>query len=406
MELMTPMQDVVVIGGGPAGSSVANIVASHDCSVTILEKEFFPRYHIGESLIPFTYHALNRLGVVDKMKQSSFTKKYSVQFVAEDGTLHEPFYFSSRYDINTIAQTWQVDRAKFDKMLIDQAVANGASVVYGARVNELMYTKSGRVNGVRYTDTTTNTSQEVFAKWVVDATGRASLVGKNNKWMMKDPVLSNKMAIWTYFRGCKRAEGIDGGATIVAFIKDKGWFWFIPLEDGITSVGVVAEGSYLKRDQTKTISEMFWNEVKNNKWLENTLQNSERTADFSSTTDYSMQSKRSVAPGVVLVGDALAFLDPVFSSGVLLALKSGVMIGDILSKAIKDLNLDESCFLGYHETMQKSVENMRKLIHAFYNVNISFKDIMKQHPWAVNQITDCLSGDLETDYTELWKILI
>lgn len=399
------MKDVVVIGGGPAGSSVANIVASNNQSVLVLEKEFFPRYHIGESLIPFTYHALNRLGVVDKMKESSFTKKYSVQFAGEDGTLHEPFYFSSRYDVNTVAQTWQVDRAKFDKMLMDQAVVNGACVMYGTQVNELLYTKSGRVNRVKYTDLTTNTSHEVFTKWVVDASGRGALVGKNNKWMIKDPVLSNKMAIWTYFKGCKRAEGIDGGATIVAFIKDKGWFWFIPLQDDVTSVGVVAESLYLKRDDTKMASEMFWNEVKNNKWLQGALKDAKRTADFSTTTDYSMQSKRSAAPGVVLAGDALAFLDPVFSSGVLLALKSGVMVGDILSKAIKDLNLDESRFDDYHRVMQKSVENMRKLVHAFYNVNISFKDIMKQHPWAVNQITDCLSGDLETDYNELWKVL-
>jgi flavin-dependent dehydrogenase len=213
------------------------------------------------------------------------------------------------------------------------------------------------------------------------------------------------MAIWSYFKGCKRAEGIDGGATIVAFIKNKGWFWYIPLENNITSVGVVAESSYLMRNGIRGIDNVFSREVQNNKWLSGQLKDVERIADFTSTTDYSLQSKCSAAPGLVLVGDALAFLDPVFSSGVLLALKSGVMVGDVLNQALKDSNIDSSCFDEYHNRMQLSIENMRKLIHAFYNVNISFKDIMQQHPWAINQITDCLSGDLEMDYTELWSIL-
>lgn len=396
--------DVLVVGGGPAGSSVANILAQNSNSVIVLEKEVFPRYHIGESLIPFTYNALDRLGVIEDLCNSSFTKKYSVQFAQEDGTLHKPFYFSSRYDINTIAQTWQVDRSKFDKMLLDKAAEKGAQVIYNARADELIYSND-RVIGVKYTDLTNNSNKEVFAKWVVDASGRKALAAKKNNWMQRDPLLQNKMAIWSYFKGCKREKGIDGGATIVAFIKNKGWFWYIPLQNDITSVGVVAESSYLMRDGIRGIDNVFSREVQNNKWLFNQLKDVERIADFNSTTDYSLQSKYSAAPGVVLVGDALAFLDPVFSSGVLLALKSGVMAGDVLNKVLKDSIVDISCFEEYHDRMNHSIENMRKLIHAFYNVNISFKDIMQQYPWAVDQITDCLSGDLETDYTELWNIL-
>lgn len=401
---MNKSVDVLVIGGGPAGSSVANIVAQNKHNVLVLEKDSFPRYHIGESLIPFTFNSLERLGAVEELRNSSFTKKYSVQFAQEDGTLNKPFYFFDRYDINTVAQTWQVDRSKFDKMLLDRAAQNGAQVNYNAKVNELIYSKD-RVVGARYTDLTDNTHKEVFAKWVVDASGRKALTAKKNNWMKRDPLLQNKMAIWSYFKGCKRDEGIDGGATIVAFIKNKGWFWYIPLENDITSVGVVAESSYLMRDGIKGIDNVFSREVQNNKWLLNQLKEVERISDFASTTDYSLQSKCSAAPGVVLVGDALAFLDPVFSSGVLLALKSGVMVGDVLNQALNNLDTEVSCFNSYHNCMQTSVENMRRLIHAFYNVNVSFKDIVRQHPWAVNQITDCLSGDLDKDYTELWNVL-
>jgi flavin-dependent dehydrogenase len=396
--------DVLVVGGGPAGSSVANIVAQGNNHVLVLEKDVFPRYHIGESLIPFTYNSLERLGVIPELRNSSFTKKYSVQFAQEDGTLHKPFYFSDRYDINTVAQTWQVDRSKFDKMLLDKAVERGAKVIHNARVDELIYSDK-RVVGVKYTDLINNTTKEVFAKWVVDASGRKALAAKKNSWMERDPLLRNKMAIWSYFKGCKRADGIDGGATIVAFIKNKGWFWYIPLENDITSVGVVAESSYLMRDGIRGIGNVFSREVQNNKWLSRQLKDVERTSEFASTTDYSLHSKCSTAPGVVLVGDALAFLDPVFSSGVLLALKSGVMVGDVLNKALSDPTTEDSCFDSYHDCMQLSIENMRKLIHAFYNINLSFKDIIQQHPWAVDQITDCLSGDLERDYAELWNLL-
>lgn len=397
--------DVLVVGGGPAGSSVANIVASQHHDVMVLEKTTFPRYHIGESLIPFTFHALERLGVVDELRKSSFVKKYSVQFAQEDGTLHRPFYFSSRYDINSVAQTWQVDRAKFDLMLMHQAVARGAQVQYGANVDEVLYDTTGRASGVRYTDASTRTTHEVAAKWVVDASGRSALVGKQHQWMTRDPVLRNKMAVWTYFQGCPRAKGMDGGATVVAFIKNKGWFWFIPLENNITSVGVVAESAYLMRDGVRGLDNVFWREAHNNKWLQQVLSSATVAAEFKSTTDYSMQSQHAAAPGVVLVGDALAFLDPVFSSGVLLALKSGVMVGDVLCEALVSNNPDASVFDVYHTKMRTSVENMRKLIHAFYDINISFKDIMQQHPWAADKITDCLSGDLEQDYADLWNIL-
>jgi flavin-dependent dehydrogenase len=158
------------------------------------------------------------------------------------------------------------------------------------------------------------------------------------------------------------------------------------------------------RNGIKGITEAFSREVYNNIWLHNQLKNAKRVADFASTTDYSMQSKYSTAPGLVLVGDALAFLDPVFSSGVLLALKSGVMAGDMLNEALIKNNTD-NLFDEYHDCMQLSLKNMRKLVHAFYNINVSFKDIIRQHPWAVDQITDCLSGDLERDYTKLWDIL-
>ena len=399
------MYDVIVIGAGPSGSSVANIVSKNGYNVLVLEKETFPRYHIGESLIPFTYKPLQKLDVIKDLQESNFIKKYSVQFVQQDGTEHKPFYFFDRYDKNTIAQTWQVDRSSFDNLLIGKAINNGAKVLYNKRVDQLIY-KEGKVVGVKYTDINTLESCIVYSKWVVDASGRSALVSKAKNWQKNDPLLSNKMAIWTYYTDCERPEGIDAGATIVAFIENKGWFWYIPLANNTTSVGVVANNNYLMRNKTKDISTIFEKEVNNNIWLNNKLKNSTRVRIHRSTTDYSKYSLKCVDDGVVLVGDANAFLDPVFSSGVLLALKSGVMIGELLTQAFKDNNLNTKTFEQYSNVMNLSIENMRKLVYAFYNVNISFKDIIKQHPWVSDKITDCLSGDLEKDYSELWRVLV
>src|SRR2546421_3750247 len=145
---MTENCDVLIIGGGPAGSAAATVLAGHGHKVLLLEREKFPRYHIGESLLPFTYGPLQRLGLIEKMRASAFVKKYSVQFVSANGKASEPFYFFNRYDRNTIAQTWQVLRSEFDLMLMENARAKGATVLEETTVTELL--KDGpAVIGVR-----------------------------------------------------------------------------------------------------------------------------------------------------------------------------------------------------------------------------------------------------------------
>lgn len=398
------MYDIIVVGAGPAGSSVANITSKNNKRVLVLEKEQFPRYHIGESLIPFAYLPLQQLGVVEQLQNSCFVKKYSVQFIQQDGTELKPFYFYNRYDKNTIAQTWQVNRAEFDSILINQAVSNGAEIKYRARVDNVIY-QDDKAIGVVYTDLATNTQHQINAKVIVDASGKSALVGNANKWRVKDDVLSNKMAIWTYYKGCQRDEGIDGGATVVAFIKDKGWFWYIPLANDIVSIGVVAESKYLMRNGISNIKNAFEREVQNNKWVASKLLNANCIKEHQATTDYSKYSTHGSLQNVVLVGDAFAFLDPVFSSGVLLALKSGVKAGKLINKALDENSLNNNTFDEYTNLMNKNLSNMRTLVHAFYNPAISFKEVIQEHPWVADKITDCLSGDLDKDYSDLWDIL-
>src|SRR6266566_3342627 len=206
-------QDVLIIGAGPAGSAASALLAEMGHRVLVLEREKFPRYHIGESLLPFTFHPLQRLGLIDKMRQSAFVKKYSVQFVAPSGKASQPFYFYTRYDRDTVAQTWQVLRSEFDVMLLNNAQAKGATVREKTAVKELV--KDGdRVVGVRAQGRDGNLI-EYRAPMTLDCSGREAFTAVRHNWRVGDPAL-HKVAVWTYYKAAKRDPGIDEGTTTVA----------------------------------------------------------------------------------------------------------------------------------------------------------------------------------------------
>lgn len=391
--------DALIIGAGPAGTSAATILAEYGHRVLIIEREKFPRYHIGESLIPFTFHALERLGMLPKMRTSNFVKKYSVTFVQNDGRRSQPFYFHTRYDKDTIAQTWQVVRSEFDLMMLDNAREKGAQIIEETTVTGLIH-ENGRVAGVRVKDAN-GVAAEYRAPITLDCTGKEALTSNLNGWRMKDPYL-NKIAVWTYYKGSKREPGMDEGATTVAFVPNKGWFWHIPQHDDMVSVGVVAEGKYLTRDGVKDPEAIFNREIQENEWIKDHLSAGTAIGGYHVTSEYSRHSRHCASPGLLLVGDALCFLDPVFSSGVLLALKTGVMAGEEVHKGLVAGDLSPERFTDYGATIRLSIENMRKLVYAFYHPDFSFKDVVMKYPECGGEITDCLSGDVNKDFSNLW----
>ena len=391
--------DAIIIGGGPAGSSAAAVLGESGHRVLVLEREKFPRYHIGESLIPFTYGPLDRLGLIPRMKASHFQKKFSVIFVQPDGRASQPFYFFNRYDRETVAQTWQVLRSEFDQMLMDHARTRGAEVLEETVVKDLLR-DNGRVTGVR-AQLKSGETVEFRAPITLDCTGKEAFSTVRNGWRMKDPYL-NKVAVWTYYKGSKRGPGIDEGQTTVAFVPEKGWFWHIPQHNDMVSVGVVAEGRYLTRGGVKDPKVIFHREVGENLWIQHQLSTGASTGDYHVTSEYSFHSRHCGCDGLLLVGDAFAFLDPVFSSGLMMALKSGVMAGEEVHLALQENDFSPARFAGYAAQMRQGVENMRKLVYAFYAPDFSFKDVIMKHPDAANEITDCLSGDVNKDFTSLW----
>ncbi len=393
---------VLIIGAGPAGCSAAAILAEHGHKVLVLEREKFPRYHIGESLIPFTYGPLERLGLIPRMRQSQFTRKYSVQFIAPNGTASQPFYFFNRYDRETIAQTWQILRSEFDQMLMEHARQRGATVLEEMTVTRLLK-ENGRVVGAAGTRKD-GSAFEYRARITIDATGKESFAAVKEGWRVRDPYL-NKVAVWTYYQGSKRDSGIDEGQTTVAMLPEKGWFWHIPQHNDMVSVGAVAEGKYLTRGGVKDLKTIFHREVEENLWIKDRLSTGRQVGDYFITSEYTHHSTHCYRDGLLLAGDAYCFLDPVFSSGLMLALKSGVLAGDAVHAAISSGDPAPVHFEEYGRLLREGIENMRKLVYAFYDPNFSFKKVIDRHPEMGAEITDCLSGDLNKDYSRLWKAI-
>ena len=390
--------DVIVVGGGPAGAAAAAVLSGKGRKVVLLEREKFPRYHIGESLLPYCYFPLERLGLIEKMKSSNFTKKYSVQFVSTEGKLSVPFYFFQQWE-HEAAKTWQVTRSEFDQMLLDNAREKGAEVIEEITARELVW-DNGAVVGVKAV-TKDGEAREFRAKVTIDATGRDAFAVSRNGWKVRDPQL-NKIAVWTYYKGAKRDPGIDEGATTVAFVPEKGWFWYIPLAGDILSVGVVAEKEYLYRN-SKDLAEIFHGEVKKNPWIEEHLSCGEQTGQYWVTGEYSYRSRHCSADGLVLTGDAFGFLDPVFSSGVFLALRGGELVADTVDAAITEGNTSAARFGDYGAAMSEAIEAMRKLVYGFYNGNFSFKDFLMKYPEMKGDLTECLIGNLHKDFEMLFQ---
>jgi flavin-dependent dehydrogenase len=390
--------EVVVIGGGPAGSTVSTLLAQHGRQVKLFERDRFPRFHIGESLIPETYWVFQRLKMLDKMKASPFVKKYSVQFVNAEGKESAPFYFHDNKP-HECSQTWQVIRSEFDTMLLANAREQGVEVHQPARVLEVLF-DGNRAVGVRV-QAEDGTPHEVRAKVVVDASGQSTMLQNRFKLRVWDPVL-NKGAIWTYWQGAYRDIGRDEGATVVIQTTNKrGWWWYIPQHDNTVSVGIVAPFDYLFKGRGSH-AQTYYEEVEACPAVQKRIAGAKRATGYFATKDYSYRSRQVAGDGWVLIGDAFGFLDPLYSSGVLLALKSGELAADAIADALAKNDVSAAQLGRWGEMFNKGIDRMRRLVCEYYD-GFSFGKFIKNYPHLRGKITDLLIGDLFTDKVdEVW----
>ena len=393
--------DVIVIGGGPAGCTASTLLAQKGRRVLLLEKSKFPRYHIGESLMPFCWFTLEKLGVLDQMKDLGFVQKLSVQFVNQDGQQSRPFYFFQHND-HPSSYTWQVERSRFDEMLWKNAIANGVETMDGTKVLRTLHDDNGAVVGV-VARTDDGPEVEYRAPMTVDCTGRDAFWQSKNQWRVRDPEL-NKIALWTYWKGAKRDTGLDAGSTTVAYLPGKGWFWYIPLTNDMVSVGIVAERDYLYQD-SRDLETIFRRCINDNAWIQDHLSMGDSVGEYWVTGEFSYRAKHCAADGIVLAGDAFCFLDPVFSSGVFLAFKSGEMVSDAVDMALRKGVFTADQFDGYGRMLCSHIETMRRIVYAFYDENFSFGKLIKAHPDLRGRLTDCLIGDMSQEFQRLFEAI-
>jgi flavin-dependent dehydrogenase len=338
--------------------------------------------------------------MIDKMRNSDFTKKYSVQFVRQDGSASQPFYFDEHMD-HPCTQTWQVTRDLFDQMLLDHARGQGVEVFEQMGASGLIE-EDGAVVGVEALDADEQ-AHEFRARITIDASGGGRFGMRQHDWTRHDPNIT-KLAVWGYFRGAKRDPGRDEGATTITYLDGKNWLWYIPLRDNMVSVGVVGDKDYIFRD-TKDLNEIFNKAATRNKWIEAHMEGSSLEEELRICTHQAYRSAHCARDGLVLAGDALSFLDPVFSTGMYLAFTTAEAAGLAVDAALKKGDVSGEQFVEYGTSMCAQIEALRLLVYAFYAEEFSFKSIVTKYPHLKGDITDILIGNLKKDFSELREAL-
>ena len=384
--------DVIVMGGGPAGSSVASMLAREGRQVILFEKEIFPRHHIGESLMTDTYWTFRRMGLLEKLRDSPFVRKYSVQFANSAGKESRPFYFFEAVHHES-AVTWQVTRAKFDELLINHAAEQGVAVHQGVLVKQVLF-EGDRATGVEV-QMPDGSREKFFAKVVVDATGQMAMLSNKFRWRVRDPKLK-KAVLYSYWKNVHREPDLNGGATLVLRTEpgSGGWFWYIPLDDGITSVGIVADPEYLLQGRGQDLAKIYNEEIEKCQPCARRVAGGERVDKIYSILDYSYRSKHNAGNGFIIIGDAYGFLDPIYSSGVLLALKMAELATDAIHDAFQHDDFSAARLGQYQTKLDRGIESMRKLVYAFYNDGFSFSGFLRKYPDERFHIINLLIGDV------------
>lgn len=387
--------DVVIVGGGPGGSTLASLVAMRGHRVLILEKEQFPRYQIGESLLPSTIHGICRLtGVADSLAKAGFTKKRGGTF--KWGTNANPWTFSFSVSPKIAGPTsfaYQVERMKFDEILLEHAQNLGAEVRMNCAVTGVLE-DNDRVSGVQYTDLEGNT-REVHARYVVDASGNGSRIYKSAGGKRQYSEFFRNVALFGYFSGGKRlAEPNSGNILSVAF--KSGWFWYIPLSPTLTSVGAVVRqdmADKIQGDPEQALAAL----IEECPLIAEYLTGAKRVTDgeygrLRVRKDYSYHNTRFWRPGMVLIGDAACFVDPVFSSGVHLATYSAMLAARSINSVLAQTIDEDAAFREFEERYRREYSVFYEFLVTFYDMHVDENSYF----WSAKKVTDSTASDLES----------
>ncbi len=382
--------DVVIAGGGPSGSSTANFLRQKGRSVLVLERERFPRFHIGESLLPFTNDLWKELGVFEHL-DTTCMRKPGAYFIHEESGNEFSYYFDTAIRPGR-PYAFQVKRAEFDKLLLDRARELGAEIREHQKV--LGYTPNADGVVVRALDETSGTEYEVTAKMFVDATGRDALLAGKHQWKEPDALITTNVAVHCMWKGIERLPGPDEGNIIIGLF-DGGWYWVIPFTGEETSIGMVLEKSYTKVNRGLTSEELYRTVVKTLPHLRERMKNATPVLDFGAQGNWSYRSKHFFAERALLVGDAAAFVDPLFSTGVLLGVTGAKYAAEHIDRAIAANDFSVDNFATYQQQVIAGMEIFKQLVNEFYAQNLRLVLMASASNATICQvITSILAGDV------------
>ena len=376
--------DVVVVGGGPGGSATATFLANGGLRVALFEREVFPRFHVGESLMPAAMWVLERMGARKAVEQAGFQIKYGAMFIDAEASEETTFFFQ-------IGQAWpsytyQVPRAEFDTLLLNHARSRGVAVHQPATVEAAAFDPAG----VTVTATTASGPVTVRAGMLVDASGRDGFLAARLGQRQRIPNLG-KVALFAHFRGADRLPG-KGEGNIRIYVFPEGWFWWIPLANDLTSVGVVMHARTV-RGWAGTPDDLYDKMIGRCKGVAAGLTSAERVTDVHRLANFSYVNSPVVGDRFLAVGDAVMFVDPIFSGGVYIAMRSGQLAAEAILAAFRDGRFEARRFAAYERRIRRGVAPLLRFIHKYYEPAFVYL-LMRPHNYfgVYTAVLNVLSG--------------